>query len=54
MNDLIFGGRHKDREVRMAKFDRIQDDLTLGVGLDAAVGIKGRANIEAQFCAEVS
>ncbi len=40
----------------MVKFDGIQDDLALGVGLDyleAVVGIKGRANIEARFCAEV-
>jgi hypothetical protein len=34
MNDFIFGGRHKDGEVQMAKFDGIQDDLALGVGLD--------------------
>jgi hypothetical protein len=34
MNDLIFHRRHRDREVQMAKFDVIQDDLALGVGLD--------------------
>ncbi len=34
MNDLIFGGRHRDGEVQMAKFDIIRDDLALGVGLD--------------------
>ncbi len=40
----------------MAKFDCIQDDLAFGVGLDlleAVVGIKGRANIEAWLHAEV-
>jgi hypothetical protein len=40
----------------MEKFDGIRDDLAFGVGLDyleAAVGIKGWANIEAWFCAEV-
>ncbi len=56
MNDLIFGRRHRDSEVRMAKFDCIQDDLAFGVGLDyleVGVGIEGRAIIEAWFCAEV-
>jgi hypothetical protein len=40
--DLIFCKRHRDGELQMAKFDNIQDDLALGVGLDyleAAVGI---------------
>ena len=50
MNDLIFGRSHRDGGERMANFDGIQDDLAFGVGLDyleAAVGIEGRANIEA-------
>jgi hypothetical protein len=34
MNDLIFGGRHRDREVQMEKIDCIRDDLAFGVGLD--------------------
>jgi hypothetical protein len=56
MNDLIFGGRHRDGEVQMAKFNGIRDDLALGVGLDsleAAVEIKGRTNIEAWLCVEI-
>ena len=38
------------------KLDGIRDDLAFGVRLDeleVAVGIKGEANIEAWFCAEV-
>jgi hypothetical protein len=36
MDDHIFCGRHRhrDREISMMKFDGIQDDLALGVGLD--------------------
>ncbi len=40
----------------MTKFAGIQDDLAFGVrlhSLEAAVGIKGGANIEAWFCVEV-
>jgi hypothetical protein len=40
----------------MAKFDSIQDNLALGVGLDlleAAVGVKGRANMETWFRVEI-
>ncbi len=49
MNYLIFRRSHRDREVRVAKIDGIQDDLAFGVGLDyleAVVGIKSRANID--------
>ncbi len=34
MDDLILRERHRDREVRMAKFNSILDDLALGIGLD--------------------
>jgi hypothetical protein len=34
MDDLIFHKRYRDKEVQMAKFNGIQDDLALGVGLD--------------------
>jgi hypothetical protein len=56
MNDLIFRGRHRDGEVQMANFDSYQDDLAFGASLDqleTAAGIKGRANIETWFCAEI-
>ena len=41
MYDLIFRGRHRDREVQMAKFDGIQNDLALGVGLDELEAVVG-------------
>jgi hypothetical protein len=40
----------------MAKFGSIQDDLAFGVGLDkleAAVGVRGRANTETWFRVEI-
>ncbi len=40
----------------MSTLDRIGDDLALGVGIDqleAAVGVKGRPNIETMLCLEI-
>jgi hypothetical protein len=34
MDNLILCGRCRDREVGMAKFDQIGDDLTLDVRID--------------------
>jgi hypothetical protein len=34
VDDLIFRGRYRDREVQMTKIDGIQDNLALGVSLD--------------------
>ena len=50
MNDSVFRRRGRDGKVGMAEFDRVGDDLALGVCIDkleAAVGIHGWTNVKA-------
>jgi hypothetical protein len=50
MDNLIFCGQCRDGKVRMAKFDRIRDNLAFGVSVDkfeAAVRLQGWTNVEA-------
>jgi hypothetical protein len=56
MDNSILYGRCRDREVGMAEFDRIGDNLTLVVRIDqfeAAVWLRGWTNVEAIFGMEV-
>ena len=49
MNDSVFCRRGRDGKVGVAEFDRVGDDLALGVCIDkleAAVGIHGWPNVE--------
>jgi hypothetical protein len=56
MDDLILCGWCRDREVGMVEFNRIRDNLTLGVRNDkfeATVQLQGWTNVEAIFGTEV-
>ncbi len=56
MDNLIFRQGRWDGAVSMPEFDRVGDDLALGVTLDkleAPVGIQCRANVEAFLGKEV-
>jgi hypothetical protein len=49
VNDSVFCRRSRDGKIGMAEFDRVGDDLALGVCIDkleAAVGVYGWTNVE--------
>jgi hypothetical protein len=56
MNDSVFCRRSQDRQVGMAEFNCVGDDLALNVRIDeleAAVGIQGWTNVESTLGTKV-